>query len=872
MAMKHFPLAPFLAALASDGIYVTLHDHHRIALALRAGGDWDLRRLRGVLLALLIHDGEQEELFIRRFNAFFDHHLQTEFSPAELAHAVNDLQRLAREPVTKAPSKTPGRRIPINASKRLFPLAIRLALWLLLLIALLAIKPSFSTAPHQPAEPDIRPSAGAMTNIKPENPTLTNPTYDSWAAPIIIASVIALLSAILLIGLDVVLGVNEAVEWYPGGPHRFRLGALGGQPAPILDANTLDELADSMGYFNSEQAGAMLDVAASVTATGHNYGIPTLIYGKQKRLRAVIILEDLLAEARAWNHSCDELTEGLSRRGIPVRRYRFRGSLARLSTDLGAPVWLEDLEDHRYGQLVLIFSDGKGLTPADRFLLETLANWPMAAWIELREPCFWDESTAIPVRHGLPVYPATSAGLLEVMQSFLTEQGRLNPNSEAARNWRGIPPRGQYLDGYVEQLLRDALPWAQACAMIQPVPLGLADLLRREFHPRLPAERVERLLMLPATTRTVSGLRFSLPVLSILRAGFSSQWEKERQDEVLRFILRQLKEVEPEQVYSLAHVNWEAIQERVRLELEPEKALHRLAQLVKTPLGDFIRTELKNVVLPGQPLFGKDSSGSFGLVLRRRPRTRKALQQLSVITAGDAGRADKGGTAFLGRGRPGLTFLFKQIYVPVIIGALIGAGISWLSKPTWSADDARHSLALAMRNERRIAPIISGGLGYSPYVLTRGSVDSPDSYYDLALSQLKFAENEEAAPAARLDLARVHLAIGSPEHVRQSLAILESLLARGFRSPEILNDLGATYYELQDYNRAITTFSQALALVPDFDISRFNRALAWESMTMYREAMQDFHAFINLSADSNLKVEAMKHLTALQDYFKRIER
>ena len=51
--MNPFPLTPFLTALATDGISVTLHDYDRISLALQAEGPWTVERLRHVLVALL---------------------------------------------------------------------------------------------------------------------------------------------------------------------------------------------------------------------------------------------------------------------------------------------------------------------------------------------------------------------------------------------------------------------------------------------------------------------------------------------------------------------------------------------------------------------------------------------------------------------------------------------------------------------------------------------------------------------------------------------------------------------------------------------------------------------------------------------------
>jgi hypothetical protein len=69
--MDNFPLAPFLASLSAEQIHVTLGDYDRISLALGAGGPWTLERLRGVLLALLVHSPEQEAIFLDKFDSFF---------------------------------------------------------------------------------------------------------------------------------------------------------------------------------------------------------------------------------------------------------------------------------------------------------------------------------------------------------------------------------------------------------------------------------------------------------------------------------------------------------------------------------------------------------------------------------------------------------------------------------------------------------------------------------------------------------------------------------------------------------------------------------------------------------------------------------
>ncbi|MCI5126830.1 MAG: hypothetical protein D3925_20700, partial [Candidatus Electrothrix sp. AR5] len=71
----------------------------------------------------------------------------------------------------------------------------------------------------------------------------------------------------------------------------------------------------------------------------------------------------------------------------------------------------------------------------------------------------------------------------------------------------------------LEARLADALPWAQACSLLQPTPLGLADCLRREFFPHLLPERIERFVDLPGTSLGKGGFSFSRSVREALQQG-----------------------------------------------------------------------------------------------------------------------------------------------------------------------------------------------------------------------------------------------------------------------------------------------------------------------------------------------------------------
>ncbi|MGH7492674.1 MAG: SUMF1/EgtB/PvdO family nonheme iron enzyme [bacterium] len=319
----------------------------------------------------------------------------------------------------------------------------------------------------------------------------------------------------------------------------------------------------------------------------------------------------------------------MSWRGVPVVFGEFDGTPEQFTTSEGGRLRLEDLEDDRRGYLVLIFTDGKSLAqPREGFVWENLARWPQVAWMELREPRSWDESAALPVHYGIPIFPANPSGLLQAVGRFLVEQSAGEDFSQTAAEGRGaLPPKMTPSHAYIETYLGDALPWAQDCAMM-PKPyslgMGLADALRRRFYPVLLPERIERLLMLPGTMYNSAGLRFSDEVLKTLRHGFLQRRNEHEQREILEFLQEKIQEAEPEEKGSPKHLAWEAMQERIRLELEPDADLRRLAELAKTPLGPAISAGVEGHGFQNEPDM---------IPLRNRPRNKNALQRLARIAA-----------------------------------------------------------------------------------------------------------------------------------------------------------------------------------------------------------------------------------------------
>lgn len=636
--MTDFFLKPFLDTLAADGIRVTISDYSRITLAMRAGGPWDLERLRGVLVALLAKNPEQEELLLRRFESFFESDLSIS---AELLSAdmTTVLAEATGERTTAAPDKESASNVANVADERkpwrtrryVKPIIVSVMLTLLIPPSYILIKILFS-------QPNPSPVGVTSTPVPTATPPVTAPPVQ-WGWFLVLANfalVVSLIAAAYLLFRwlsRTSLFRRRRPLFDPTAPRHFNLGVIGERPPPeFLDPAALDYLAGLVGYGPSGKMSASLDARASVDIAARSGGLPTLVYCKQQLIQTIYVVEDAGAKPSVWNSIARELAEGLALRGVPVVYGKFYGALERFETDDGATYWLDELETLNPNYPVMVFSDSRDVSHAWAAALRALARRPMLAWMELRERRFWDDKTELVARHGIPVYPATGEGTLQAFSRFQTAQTLITNYPTDKRAQHHMPAFGGDVAFQVEWLLGDALPWAQACAMMQPLTLGLADGLRCQFQPHLPPERVGRLFILPGTTHSTSGLRFSDPVLAALRSGFVMRWDDEKQEEILRYILNKIDEVEPAQKNSLAHLSWRWVSARVRLELDPNSALEDIERLVRTPLGNHIKAELENVYVAGSPPEGYARVTSGRIPVRQGVKGEFLRRRLAFIT------------------------------------------------------------------------------------------------------------------------------------------------------------------------------------------------------------------------------------------------
>lgn len=613
------PLSPFLNILQAHGFRLGVSDYERIAMVLNTRADWTLNRLRDVLQVLLVKDEQQQLVFERVFKEFFqvqDDTLCQDIRPINVHAVLAEIQGISLETETIPlkikrffqPPVTHKNEVLVKKDRARW-IVYSLLLCTIMVIANLnyywqkpvsyansavpvAIKDTTITSTYEYSLPSATPEIKAVKHIPLEN-------SENRQQAILETVLLWLLSLLYgsMIWQSRKVPKDPAADYLLKLPQHLSLEKLGGKPCPRLSQQDLVHIADSVAYFLSENTSRVLNITASINATSDQGGIPALKFFRQKQLRQIVILQDELSEALEWNNIASELHQGLQALGVSVLAARFRGSLREFIDDEGRKYYLEDLDSQRQGLIMLIFTDGKAIQAGrDFYSLELLSHWDYCAWMELRARAFWDESTALPVSYGIPLYAANAEGLLAAFAGFLTESAALHKQSGS---YQGAQIQGRKdLGLFLELYLGAALPLAQACSMIQAVSFGLVDKVRLEFFPGLPADSIELLIKIPQTTRTVTGLSFSTAVLAQLRKGFSSRLTGELQEKILRFLLLQLKPIEPEHKKSLAWLQWSWRYHRLLLELEPEKALKQLSALSQTPLKNAIRQELGQCALP----------------------------------------------------------------------------------------------------------------------------------------------------------------------------------------------------------------------------------------------------------------------------------
>lgn len=64
------------------------------------------------------------------------------------------------------------------------------------------------------------------------------------------------------------------------------------------------------------------------------------------------------------------------------------------------------------------------------------------------------------------------------------------------------------------------------------------------------------------------------------------------------------------------------------------------------------------------------------------------------------------------------------------------------------------------------------------------------------------------------------------------------------KTPQMWNNHGSTLHRLGQYSQAITSYSQAIRLDPDYELARLNRAIAYRDLGEYQLSVEDYSALL----------------------------
>ncbi len=332
--------------------------------------------------------------------------------------------------------------------------------------------------------------------------------------------------------------------------------------------------------------------------------------------RQIFIIESCSVAAPVWRPLARQLAQRLVQRQLPVRFMQCR--------NVPENRLLGEWYERRDQVLILVFGDSQRIqTRAQQQAIKVLRDWPQLLWFELRDPRAWDVRTWWLLRAGLRVYPAQAQAVVIACQDLWREKkpGYSAEQLRILKQRRQPPP----LPERMTRILGDALPWAQACAMLPPpFGLGLAEHLRQVCFPHLSVYAVERLRSLPDIARHDEALYFSPRLLALLRSGFAQQ-KLAQQEAVLGFLQQCVLQAQPA-AEGLAHLEWQWYRARLQLDIAPEAALPALAELAQDErLKNLIEQDLAQLTLPTQ---SPADLPQQRIPLRQVPHSRQALRLL----------------------------------------------------------------------------------------------------------------------------------------------------------------------------------------------------------------------------------------------------
>ncbi len=210
-------------------------------------------------------------------------------------------------------------------------------------------------------------------------------------------------------------------------------------------------------------------------------------------------------------------------------------------------------------------------------------------------------------------------------------------------------------------------------------------------------------------------------------------------------------------------------------------------------------------------------------------------------------------------------------WAAVAAAVVLSIGLGWFGYDRWKAGDPSLLIAQAY-TERRPYDFRVAGANHAPIRSQRRAAGSPfERPRALMKAESLVAERLAANPDSPEWLAlraRAELLAWDAE---AAIATVTRALERQPGNAELLADLGMAYAlradaedRRPDYGRAIEHLSQALQAKPDMAVSVFNRAIVYERMQLYEEAIAEWRRYLGLDPAGGWAEEARRHLRDLE--------
>jgi tetratricopeptide (TPR) repeat protein len=218
----------------------------------------------------------------------------------------------------------------------------------------------------------------------------------------------------------------------------------------------------------------------------------------------------------------------------------------------------------------------------------------------------------------------------------------------------------------------------------------------------------------------------------------------------------------------------------------------------------------------------------------------------------------------------------NRMWLAKAAAAVLAAGGGWLAWTQWVADDPARLIAKAYAQQRPFEYRIPGA-AHAPVRQERRAVAAFQRPATLSEAEGTIATELEKHPddVKWLELrARAEMLDRDPA---AAISSLQRALERKPDDPALTADLGMAYAlraEVSNrdinYGFAIEYLGRSLKSKPDDAVALFNRAVVYEQMLLYDDAIRDWHRYLELDPSGPWRAEAQQRVAGLEQKKKSV--